>query len=148
MIQCQNCGKSNADESHFCRFCGHRFTSRQQQSYDLSPPRPYAWKTDEYQTQAEARASRPLMQPHTQPLQPAHQQYSMQTSYRGPQDLSGNYRCPFCGTNYLPVIERRVSTAGWITFALLLIFTLVFFWIGLLIREDVHICPVCKRQVA
>jgi hypothetical protein len=24
---------------------------------------------------------------------------------------------------------------------------LVFFWIGLLMKEDVPICPVCKRRV-
>lgn len=148
MTQCQNCGQANTDESHFCRFCGHRFAGKAPQTYDMRPPRPYAWKTDEYQTQAEARVNAPLMPHHGSSVPGSNAQSVMQTNYRGPQDLAGNYRCPFCGTNFLPVIERRVSTAGWITFALLLIFTLVFFWIGLLIREDVHVCPVCRRQVS
>jgi hypothetical protein len=151
MIQCQNCGKSNAPESQFCRFCGHRFTGpQQQQTFDSPTRRPYSWQTDEFQTQTESRTRStvgnveiprqigfPAQQPHG----------AMQMSYRGPQDLSGNYRCPHCGTNYLPILERRISTAGWITFSLLLIFTFIFFWIGLLIKEDVPICPVCRTRV-
>ena len=151
MIQCQNCGKSNTDESQFCRFCGNRMAVRQAESYDFHPPRPYAWKTDEYQTKSDVRARRP-----TEPIQQHHPpaQYGQTgavvnvTAYRGPQDLAGNYRCPFCGTNYLPVIERRISTIGWVTFGILLVMTLVFFWIGLLIKEEVAICPVCRRQVS
>lgn len=150
MIQCQNCGETNAAESQFCRFCGHRSLLRQPANYEASPPRPYGWKTDEYQTQAEARplsAAQPTtaLNPH-QPYQQTPQ--AMQFNPQMRQDLTGNYRCPSCGTHYLPVIERRISTAGWITFGLLLVFTFVFFWIGLLLKEDVAICPVCKRQVA
>lgn len=149
MIQCQNCGKSNTPESHFCRYCGHQFVVRQQQSYDYSPPRPYAWKTDEFQTSNEARASKTA--DHAMPpgrLAAPHQFHAAaQMTYRGPQDLSGQYRCPNCGTNYLPVLDRRISTAGWITFSLLLVFTLIFFWVGLLMKEDVPICPICKRRV-
>lgn len=151
MIQCQNCGKSNTPESQFCRFCGHRMTVRQPENYDQQSPRPYAWKTDEYQTHAEGR-TRPtgnVVGPFNQPTPLyGHQPQAGQIAYRGPQDMTGNYRCPFCGTHYLPVMERRISTAGWITFALLLVFTFVFFWIGLLMKEDVPVCPVCKRQVS
>ncbi len=143
MIQCQNCGKSNTPESQFCRFCGRRFTVRQPENYDYRAPRPYAWKTDEYQTQAEARVAR--TSDHV--ITPNQAYASAALAYRGPQDLTGNYRCPSCGTNYLPVVERRISTGGWITFALLLVFTVVFFWIGLLMKEDVPVCPVCRRRV-
>jgi hypothetical protein len=45
------------------------------------------------------------------------------------------------------VIERRVSTAGWIVFSVLLVFTLIFFWIGLLMKEDVSVCPVCRNRI-
>ena len=123
---------------------------RQPENYEYRPPRPHAWKTDEFQTQGEARAAHTaghVMVPSQQML--THPIYSpSHLAYNGPQDFTGRYRCPSCGTNYLPIIQRRVSTAGWITFALLLVFTLVFFWIGLLIKEDVSICPVCKRQVS
>ena len=151
MIQCQNCGRSNTEESHFCRFCGHRIEIRAVQNYDFQPPRPYAWKTDEYQTKAEARIKAPeQQQPQTRPLvTPHHQNAPLQQSFHGAGQMASNYRCPYCGTGYLPVMERRISTAGWITFALLLIFSLgIFCWIGLLIKETVPICPVCRRQVA
>lgn len=150
MIQCQNCGKSNTSESQFCRFCGNRMMIRQQEDYNSSAPRPYAWKTDEYQTQAEGRVrpavNAPLQFPQQPPFPVAQPVAAL--AYRGPQDMTGNYRCPFCGTNYLPVMQKRISTAGWITFGILLVFTFVFFWIGLLMKEEVPVCPVCKRQVA
>lgn len=150
MIQCQNCGKSNASESQFCRFCGNRFTAPQPQTFDNLTRRPYSWQTDEYQTQTESRTRSTVGNveiPQQTSFPAQHSHGAMQMSYRGPQDLSGNYRCPHCGTNYLPILERRISTAGWITFALLLVFTFIFFWIGLLIKEDVPICPACKNRV-
>ena len=149
MILCQNCGKGNSPESQFCRFCGARIVVRQAVQQDYSPPRPYAWKTDEYQTQNEARVPQTadhVMTPNQQ-MAPQGIYASAMMSYYGPQDMTGRYRCPTCGTNYLPLIERRVSPAGWITFSLLLVFTLIFFWVGLLMKEDVAICPVCKRRV-
>ncbi len=151
MIQCQNCGKSNTPESQFCRYCGHRFGAGQPQPEINRPPRPYSWQTDEYQTQSEPRSARKTVGhvelPKAGGFQATPNYGAIQHSYHGPQDLSGNYRCPSCGTNFLPVLERRISTAGWITFALLLVFTFIFFWIGLLLKEEVPICPVCRHRV-
>jgi DNA-directed RNA polymerase subunit RPC12/RpoP len=62
--------------------------------------------------------------------------------------IDSNYHCPRCGSSYLPVIDRRVSTAGWIVFSCLLVFTVIFFWIGLLMKEDAAICPVCRFRVS
>ncbi len=152
MIQCAHCGQSNSDESQYCRFCGQRMPVRRPENYDFSPPRPYSWKTDEYQTRSEARAPQapPKLEQRQQPapFYPGQAGPLDRVGYHGPQDMTGNYRCPFCGTHYLPQIERRISTAGWITFGLLLVFTVVFFWIGLLLKEEVAICPVCRRQVS
>lgn len=149
MVQCQNCGKLNSDGSHFCRFCGNKFLTPQPAVYDNRPPRPYAWKTDEYQTQSDSRR---INQPAPQAgaLQqaygaPAYGQSAI--AYQGQRSLVGNYRCPHCGTSFLPVMERRISTAGWITFGLLLVFTVILFWIGFLLKEDVAICPVCRGRV-
>lgn len=148
MNQCQNCGQLNSPESNFCRSCGTQFARRQpsnENTYEYSPPRPYSWKTDEFQTQAEARKTatidrvQPLGAPHQPPAPLAHQQRA--------QPVAHGYRCPNCGSNHLPIVERKVSTAGWIVFALLLVFTWIFFWIGLLMKEDVSICPVCRARV-
>ncbi len=167
MITCQNCGKLNSGETNFCRFCGTKFLSVQAPNdnpYDYTSPRPYSWKTDEYQTQTEPRHTVPIdrVQPltgqfnqppqtyrpspmaHPQPLN----QYGSQIAQRPNYAVDGNYHCPRCGSTYLPVIDRRVSTAGWVVFSCLLVFTVIFFWIGLLMKEDVAICPVCRFKVS
>lgn len=148
---CTNCGQANAIESKYCRFCGHLMPDPYFQPADpMANRRPYSWQTDEFQTKTGPRhqGARPTVEhiPSTnyQPQFPAGPQGLIVNT---PRDLTGNYRCPNCGTHYLPVIERRVSTAGWITFSLLLVFTIIFFWIGLLMREDVSVCPVCKYRL-
>jgi len=163
MNTCQNCGKLNTPETNFCRFCGTKFLIQQvpvvDNPYDYSAPRPYAWKTDEFQTQNEARKTiSDQAPPNNRPFNPANPQQfaAMPLAYQQPNNqhaqlahrpgyaMDGNYRCPKCGTSYLPVLERRVSTAGWIVFSALLVFTVIFFWIGLLMKEDVAVCPVCR----
>lgn len=109
--------------------------------------RPYAWQTDEFQTQSSKRSYAKGTAEHF-PLNPANNpQSSNFLAPNAPRDLSGSYRCPNCGTNYLPVIEQRISTAGWVTFSLLLVFTFIFFWVGLLMKENVSVCPVCKKRL-
>src|SRR4051794_5509752 len=106
MIKCQNCGHNNADDCNFCRFCGTKViavpTPQQQPAprYDIAPPRPYAWKTDEFQTQAEPRHNSSENAP--APFQPAAASYPQYAAM-------SSYHCPRCGTTYLPVIEKRVS---------------------------------------
>lgn len=147
MIQCQNCGQGNVDQSQFCRFCGVRIGMTEEYSAPSgqrpAPPRPYAWKTDEYQTQTERRV-RPTS---GTPGVNAPYQSGQPLAFAGHQGLAANYRCPNCGTTVLPVIERRISTAGWVVFALLLVFTFIFFWIGLLMKENVSVCPVCRAKL-
>lgn len=147
MIQCTQCGEGNAYRTQFCRFCGNRLAYAEPQGkvQDFNPaPRPYAWKTDEYQTQSERRTYPPSAG--TQPLNPSGAPFptAQQLAYAGPQFMAGSYRCPNCGTSTLPIIERRISTGGWITFAILLVLTVIFFWVGLLMKENVAVCPVCR----
>lgn len=162
MNPCQNCGKLNSAETNFCRFCGTKFMFQQpvtDNPYDYPAPRPYAWKTDEFQTQNEARKTGPAerAQPQTTQFRPPNQnyrpaalanQYAQPLAARPGFAVDGNYHCPRCGSSYLPVIDRRISTAGWIVFSALLVTTLIFFWIGLLLKEDVAICPVCRSRVS
>ncbi|HZO73421.1 MAG TPA: LITAF-like zinc ribbon domain-containing protein [Ktedonobacteraceae bacterium] len=51
--------------------------------------------------------------------------------------------CPYCRTYAATYIQKRISTAGWITFGVLLLVFLPLFWIGLLIKEDVYVCSGC-----
>ena len=149
MVRCQNCGESNAETSQFCRFCGVRFTKPEPrpaadaESYQFDR-RPYSWKTDEYQTQSEARdmfARQPAAQL-AQPPRPA------TPFYQAPGVPDASYRCPYCMSQFFPRMEKRISTAGWITFALLLVFVFPLFWIGFFIKEDVPVCSNCNRRLS
>ena len=152
MNRCENCGRENAAEAVFCRFCGTKMNAPLQMTpspFDHTAPRPYAWKTDEFQarpneqrptSQIDREASTAHLnahqpQPSYAPL--AHQQHAMYQAWR----------CPRCMSAFAPRVERRITTAGWITFGVLLVFFFPLFWIGLLIKEDVRICPTCLTRV-
>src|SRR4030095_16147280 len=125
MVKCQNCGNFNSAESNFCRSCGTKFVISQpapQQGYDYSPPRPYVWKTDEFQTQNEPRKTGTV--PHNQPTNPFpnHNYQAQPLVYRQPNPLEQQpYLCPNCMNRFPPRFERRISTTGWIVFAVLLV---------------------------
>ncbi|MGI8468158.1 MAG: LITAF-like zinc ribbon domain-containing protein [Pyrinomonadaceae bacterium] len=125
----------------------------QPQSYEYNPPRPYIWKTDEFQTsEPQVRKTQRINQ--VQPLAsrpPAPAQNFLPppmplTNYRQAA-MNYGYRCPRCGTQNFPRIERKISTVGWIVFAVLLATFFPLFWIGLLIKEDVRVCPVCNLTI-
>jgi hypothetical protein len=153
MNPCQNCGKLNSLETNFCRFCGTKFVVQQpmpDNPFDYSAPRPYAWKTDEFQTQNEPRPTMPIdrVQPATQHIgQAVPLRNPAPLAYQGPQGFAQPFRCPRCMSTYAPRMERRISTAGWITFSVLLVFFFPLFWIGLLIKEDVRVCPTCNSKI-
>jgi len=53
------------------------------------------------------------------------------------------FECPFCHTQSPPYRKSQVSTAGWVTLIALLITCFPLFWIGLFMKEDVHVCRSC-----
>jgi hypothetical protein len=57
------------------------------------------------------------------------------------------FRCPYCDSPELPIETRRVSSAGWTVFVILLLFFLPLFWIGLLITEPETRCYDCRRRL-
>lgn len=154
MSPCRNCGKVNAAESHFCRFCGTKLAAVAQQPmpqpstanpYELPSPQPYSWKTDEFKRSYDARKTdqfdratgivTPLYQ------QPAH------LAHQSPHHVAQLYRCPNCTTEMMPRFEKKISTTGWIVFAVLLVTVFPLFWIGLLIKEDVPFCQTCNAKL-
>jgi hypothetical protein len=125
--------------------------SQSAQPYEYQPPRPYVWKTDEFQLPETADKKtkqvnqvqpltnmRMLNQTGSQPMS-LYQQSASAMNY--------GYRCPRCGTQNIPQVTRKISTAGWIVFAVLLVMFFPLFWIGFLMKEDVKICPVCTLKV-
>lgn len=157
MSPCRNCGKVNAAESHFCRFCGTKLAGvvggasqpmpqRSEPSpYELPQPSPYSWKTDEFKQSYDARKTdqfdrasalaTPLYQ---QPTNLAHQ---------SPRHVTQLFRCPNCTAEMIPRFEKKISTTGWIVFAVLLVTVFPLFWIGLLIKEDVPFCQACNAKL-
>ncbi len=151
MIECQNCGQVNTQTSNFCRFCGTKFLPSQftnGENYDFAPPRPYSWKTDEFQiSDNKIRKTQQInrVQPLINPPMPSRPQPLL---YQQPNYMAHNARCPRCSAQLFPRYERRISTAGWIVFAVLLVVFFPLFWIGLLIKEDVRVCPVCNLRIS
>jgi RNA polymerase subunit RPABC4/transcription elongation factor Spt4 len=155
MNACQNCGKLNSGETNFCRFCGTKFVFQKpvmdhSQPYDYPAPRPYAWKTDEFQTQTDSRKTvdTNLLDAPKNPIGDPARQFQPGPLVYQPMHMSPPFRCPHCMSQYLPRVERRISTGGWITFAVLLVAFFPLFWIGLLIKEDVKICQSCNNKVS
>lgn len=157
MMHCQNCGQVNTQASNFCRFCGTKFTAMQYSNqnnfpplpnpapvnYENAPPRPYSWKTDEFQIPDDKTPkAKPVNR--VQPL--ANFQAPGNTAVQPFQTaaVSHNFRCPRCSSQLYPRVTRQISTAGWIVFAVLLLTFFPLFWIGFLIKEEVRICPVCN----
>lgn len=53
------------------------------------------------------------------------------------------FSCPFCRSTLPPQQLQRISTSGWIVFAMLLVFCFPLFWIGLLMKEPSPACSQC-----
>jgi DNA-directed RNA polymerase subunit RPC12/RpoP len=111
----------------------------------MAARRPYSWQTDEFQTKTKGRQRATVE--HFPGVNPNIAVGNQALAHQGPRDVTGNYRCPRCGTHYLPVIESKISTTGWLIFALLLVFTFIFFWIGFFFKETVSVCPVCRFRL-
>lgn len=58
--------------------------------------------------------------------------------------MAGNYRCPYCNTAYPPISNRRISTSGWVTFAVLAAIFFPLAWVGLLMQENYLRCSYCR----
>jgi hypothetical protein len=65
-------------------------------------------------------------------------------AYVPPMPMAG-YSCPFCMYQGPAMMKQRISTGGWIVFAVLMFVCLPLFWIGLLMKETVPACPQCGR---
>jgi hypothetical protein len=132
-INCLNCGQPNPDIARVCRYCGNalRPEPASQSQTDYAAPQQ---TQGGYVPTHDWAASAPL------PAQP----------YAQAQPLvsAEHFRCPHCGTTAPPVVASRISTAGWIVFAALLVFCLPLFFIGLLIKEEYRMCSWCRAPLS
>ncbi|MDT7541911.1 MAG: hypothetical protein QOE33_1815 [Acidobacteriota bacterium] len=132
-VTCQNCRQPNPNVARICRYCGHALQP------DAAAPRPtdYAPPQGSYTPTHDWASSAPL--PSTQ-------------IYAAPQPAvaaqAENFRCPYCQTNALPVVARRISTGGWIVFAALIIACLPLCFLGLFIKEEYRMCSWCRASLS
>ena len=167
MINCHHCGKSNLQESNFCRYCGSKFGPQppsrspqperqremstnpldQQPTDQMSAPRPYAWKTDEYEVRNQNARETVQFQDASLAQYQQDNQVTRSLVPGGQRDMSTGYRCPRCASTQLPYRDKRISTAGWIVFAALLLTFFPLFWLGFFIKEEILVCPVCNFKM-
>lgn len=57
------------------------------------------------------------------------------------------WTCPFCRYQGQPTQHHKISTGGWVVFAVLLVFCFPICWIGLGIRETTIECTGCGTPV-
>src|SRR5262249_34470875 len=58
------------------------------------------------------------------------------------------FRCTYCGPRTLPRTKKKVSTAGWVFFWVLLLFLcLPLCWIGLFIKDEFRVCGDCGMKL-
>ena len=56
--------------------------------------------------------------------------------------------CPFCQHEGTPAVEKKVSSAGWILFAVLLLFCFPICWLPLVIdpcKDEFRKCTACGK---
>ncbi|MCX7640778.1 MAG: LITAF-like zinc ribbon domain-containing protein [Pyrinomonadaceae bacterium] len=139
MIRCKNCGNIDYQDNRFCTNCGHNF-----ESADFVPPPPHIWKTTEenFLTSEKENPRKVENSARTTFLESAN--YNQNTP---PAFQPANY-CWRCQKHVFPIIDKKISTAGWVVFAILLIAFFPLFWIGFLIKEEVRYCPYCYLQIS
>lgn len=57
------------------------------------------------------------------------------------------FRCPMCGDTGAPLQRDKISTAGWVIFAVLLLFCFPLCFIGLLQKEQYRVCGRCNHNL-
>ncbi|MCS7079026.1 MAG: hypothetical protein NZ585_03115 [Chloracidobacterium sp.] len=142
MIICVNCGQVNETAASRCLRCGASvFELPSYLGQPDSPPK------------APVPSPPPKAPPYT-PLRPTPTMDPFPTPppvtrpvYLHYPPVTGGFVCPYCQTNLPPRLISRVSTAGWITLVVLLLFCWPLFWIGFLIREERCVCRVCGGRL-
>jgi LITAF-like zinc ribbon domain/zinc-ribbon domain len=66
------------------------------------------------------------------------------------QPAYGVFTCPFCRFQGPPIVERKLSSNGWLIFVLLLIFCIPLCWLPFVIdgcKEDQRKCASCGTRL-
>jgi hypothetical protein len=64
-----------------------------------------------------------------------------------PRRRRGGFRCPYCGSTEPPFTSIKISTGGWILFAVLFLTCLPLCWLGFFVTKDSRVCGQCGVKV-
>lgn len=120
---CHRCGTGMADDAGFCPSCG----APVQQSQPAPPP--------VYQAPP--------------PQQVPQLPNAAQVPAAAPPAYAG-FMCPFCRNQAPPIIEKKVSSNGWVIFVLLLLFCLPLCWLPFVLdgcKEETRRCSSCGTKL-
>lgn len=84
-----------------------------------------------------------MLQPYVQPTQMHQHNYYPGTVL----PMGGVVTCPYCRVTNYPRSAQRISTAGWVVFAVMLTVCFPLFWIGLLMKEEQRNCSNCNMRL-
>lgn len=138
--KCPQCGVVNWTTEVSCKRCGAILSGGD------SAPSP---------VERVIRGTNPLAPPAYKPNDyraPAPPQWAQNVSrapraaapvYAAPQPPPIGFKCPFCQSPFAPFVVQKVSTGGWIVFAVMVMFCIPLCWIGLLMKENTHVCSTC-----
>src|SRR5688572_5899469 len=167
LVTCPNCGNEVRAGTRFCSHCGRIMTEAQSSGpsteggnddfdtrlsggsgvvlsrSDSPPPPPRYDDRPQYSPPPPPRYEQEFESSAYSP--PRHDQLPVPMAYNQP--VVG-FQCPYCRTTIPPVTRERVSQTGWIVLALLIIFCLPLFWIGLLIKEPYRVCSQCANVLS
>jgi hypothetical protein len=130
MIRCDTCRTLNEDNARSCIQCGTSlWLSGRAPSGDIS------------RMPAAQEERRPAYTPPVNPYAPP----AVQPAPHRPQ--AAGYRCPYCQSPAPPFAMQKISDAGWIVFAVMLIFCFPLFWVGLLMKQDELFCSTCRARL-
>jgi hypothetical protein len=133
MIRCEACRTLNEDNARSCTWCGTSlWLSGRAPTGEISRG-PATQQQQQQSTYAPPRYAPPAVQPQPAPVQ---------------RQGGGGYRCPYCHSNAMPFRVEKITEAGWVMFAVMLVFCLPLFWIGLLMKESQQFCSACRARLS
>ena len=153
--KCQAVMQTNEDKIGFdinCPQCSHRFTlvGQRKSKPNTSDNAAATEKTRQWVDTPVASDANVAKTPRSDAaVMPSRQSVPVSRQRIPPiyQGTVPNFSCPYCHASQPPIWKSEVSTAGWITCAVLGFTTCIFFWVGLLIRDKYTVCSACNSRL-
>lgn len=136
MMVCSACGADNNSGNAFCSRCGAALTPRSggmwREATQVKEPSRGGFEgfTSEYVSPSTSYPVRQQQHGHAE------------------QSTAVGFRCPYCQSYQLPLTRKKISLAGWIIFAALLVVCFPLCFIGLFIKEDFRVCATCGMALS